>query len=124
MAGSAIKKSYFVDDYLDHDLIQGLIDGQKPKIDRVIIHPDYNDTTKNHDIAIIKLKSSLSFNQYVMPAALPSICYASDLCFEPDQREQMAVVSGWGDVCYGKEHSFVFSTGPPERPNHLDHSLG
>ena len=35
-------------------------------------HPNYNSATKDYDFALVKLSSSLTFSNTVMPACLPS----------------------------------------------------
>jgi len=54
-----------------------------------IVHPQWNRAQTEHDIAIIKLNSAVTFNDNVVPACLPTDktkTYAG----------QSAVVSGWG----------------------------
>ncbi|XP_057376845.1 brachyurin-like [Daphnia carinata] len=53
------------------------------------IHPDWNPTTQAGDIALIKLKSSVKFSQYISP-----ICLASTS--EPDYVNSSVTVTGWG----------------------------
>jgi len=64
--------------------------GQEIKWGEIIVHPDYNETTLDNDIAILKLASPLTFNNDVQPACLPN------RSFKPNG--QTAFVSGWGDT--------------------------
>ncbi|XP_065295367.1 trypsin-1-like isoform X2 [Dermacentor albipictus] len=59
-------------------------------VDKIIIHPEFTWDTLANDIALLKLRYALEFDQYVVPVCLP--------------RQQLsltnreAVVSGWGRV--------------------------
>merc|ERR1712115_553459 len=58
-----------------------------------IVHPQWNRAQTEHDIAIIKLNSAVTFNDNVVPACLPTDktkTYAG----------KQAVVSGWGAVAF------------------------
>ncbi|XP_067399050.1 transmembrane protease serine 9-like [Emydura macquarii macquarii] len=50
-------------------------------------HPNYNPTTHDSDLMLLKLQNAASLNKYVSPVDLP------DKCPEPDTE---CVVSGWG----------------------------
>ncbi|XP_063286938.1 uncharacterized protein LOC134572067 [Pelobates fuscus] len=59
------------------------------QVERIINHPDYNTTTKKGDIALVKLKKSVTFTDYILPVCLPaaSVSFPSGLeCW----------VTGWG----------------------------
>ena len=56
-------------------------------VESITLHESYNHETINNDIAILKLKTALTFNDKVRPACLP------DASFNP---EGIAVASGWG----------------------------
>ena len=62
---------------------------QTALVESIILHESYNNVTYNNDIAILKLKTALTFNDKVRPACLP------DASFNP---EGIAVASGWGLV--------------------------
>ena len=55
----------------------------------------YNSMKLDNDIAILKLKSSLTFNDTVQPACLPH------QYFTPEDTGDLAVVSGWGTTSEG-----------------------
>lgn len=57
---------------------------------RTIVHPEYNRSTLDHDIALLRLERSIVFNEYKQPACLP------DVDFSIAGRELWAV--GWGNV--------------------------
>ena len=61
-------------------------------INTVIIHPQYNPGNEDTDIAIVKLKSPLTFNNNVKNACLPESSFAP---------QTSAVVSGWGRTIPG-----------------------
>ena len=53
----------------------------------VIPHPDYNPSTLDNDIMLIRLSKPATLNQYVQPVALPTSCAPAGT---------MCLVSGWG----------------------------
>lgn len=58
-------------------------------IEKIYIHPEYNRPTKYHDLGLIKLDRSLTFNQFVYPACLP----------QPSKRLELinnTLTAGWG----------------------------
>ena len=78
--------------------------GQKKFIKQIILHPNYNTSTKNNDIAILKLKTPLSFSEAVQPASLP------DHSFRPETEGKLGIVSGWGRTSNGNVSNIQ---GPP-----------
>ena len=74
--------------------------GQSVFVEKITLHESYNPSTINNDIAILKLKTPLTFNNNVQPACLP------EASFVPIGR---AVASGWGLV----------SQFPDQSPNNL-----
>ena len=75
--------------------IDGSLDGQRISVMEAVNHPMYNSMTLDNDLAILKLKSSLTFNENVQPACLP------DPYFTPEDSGEFAVVSGWGTTSEG-----------------------
>ena len=76
-------------------------DGQTISVKEVIIHPMYNEEEGHpfdNDVAILKLKSPLTFNENVQPACLPP-----NPSFRPENNleRDLAVTSGWGDTSEG-----------------------
>ena len=69
---------------------------QKVYVERIIIHEEYNSKYVNNDIAILKLKTSLIFNDHVQPACLP------DTSFAPEKSGGVGIVSGFGFISEGK----------------------
>merc|ERR1712203_217594 len=63
--------------------------GQSAFVEKITLHESYNPTTINNDIAILKLKTPLTFNDKVRQACLP------EASFVPTGK---AVASGWGLV--------------------------
>ena len=63
--------------------------GQSVNVKRILIHSKYDNIAMVNDIAILKLKKKLIFNDNVKPACLPdqSISIGG-----------MGLASGWGDV--------------------------
>ncbi|RWS29267.1 secreted salivary gland peptide-like protein [Leptotrombidium deliense] len=63
------------------------------KVERIFIHPNYNKTSQQNDIAILKLASKVPFNDDIHPICLPS---------ENNKYVgKMATVVGWGATEYG-----------------------
>ena len=73
--------------------------GQKIDVEGVIFHPDYDESRGfaeyDNDIAILKLKEPLTFNDDVLPARLP------DATLNPEFKEEFAYISGWGTTSRG-----------------------
>ena len=63
--------------------------GQSAFVEKITLHESYNPKTINNDIAILKLKTPLTFNDKVRQACLP------EASFVPTGK---AVASGWGLV--------------------------
>nr|XP_054763579.1 enteropeptidase-like [Lytechinus pictus] len=59
--------------------------------DDIFIHPEYNDTLLNADIALIKLSEHVSFSEYVRPA-----CLSQTLHEERDYTT--CIIAGWGNT--------------------------
>ncbi|NXI52029.1 OVCH2 protein, partial [Chloroceryle aenea] len=62
---------------------------QKRSVKQYIIHPSFNKTTMDSDIALLHLAEPLEFNRYVRPVCLPA-------AEETVQPSRMCVVTGWG----------------------------
>ncbi|KAH8405080.1 hypothetical protein KR222_000247, partial [Zaprionus bogoriensis] len=64
-------------------------DGQFLLVENFTIHENYNSTTLNNDIGVIRLAKSLVFNSRVQPIALAQ---------ESPKHGDFAYVSGWGSL--------------------------
>ncbi|NWH19457.1 OVCH2 protein, partial [Grus americana] len=62
---------------------------QKRLVKQYIIHPSFNKTTMDSDIALLQLAEPLEFNHYVRPVCLP----AKEEVVQPSR---VCVVTGWG----------------------------
>jgi hypothetical protein len=62
------------------------------KTEQVICHSDYDSTALTNDICLIKLAKSITFNDYVKPAALATV--------KPAEGTPMQI-SGWGKLTHG-----------------------
>uniref|UniRef100_A0A3P8WRG7 Peptidase S1 domain-containing protein n=1 Tax=Cynoglossus semilaevis TaxID=244447 RepID=A0A3P8WRG7_CYNSE len=63
----------------------------KTALTEIIIHPEYNATTHDKDIALLKLQTSIVVNNHIQPICLPttnSQFFTSTLCW----------ATGWGKV--------------------------
>uniref|UniRef100_A0A8C0FVM7 Peptidase S1 domain-containing protein n=1 Tax=Bubo bubo TaxID=30461 RepID=A0A8C0FVM7_BUBBB len=63
--------------------------GEKRSVKQYIIHPSFNKTTMDSDIALLQLAEPLEFNPYVGPVCLP----AKEEAVQPSR---VCVVTGWG----------------------------
>uniref|UniRef100_A0A1I8IC92 Peptidase S1 domain-containing protein n=1 Tax=Macrostomum lignano TaxID=282301 RepID=A0A1I8IC92_9PLAT len=58
-------------------------------VDRIVMHSRYNYRTLDYDYALLRLSSSVSYNNYITPACIPSS--------EPSGG-QYCYTTGWGDT--------------------------
>lgn len=70
---------------------------QMPTVRKVVLHPNYNPRTEANDIALIKLNSPVTFNNYVQPACLPHVIKDSKTSFSN------CFISGWGTTAQNSE---------------------
>ncbi|OXB70110.1 UNVERIFIED_CONTAM: hypothetical protein H355_014773 [Colinus virginianus] len=62
---------------------------KKRSVKQYIIHPSFNKTTMDSDIALLQLAEPLEFNHYVSPVCLP----AKEEVVQPSS---VCIVTGWG----------------------------
>ena len=64
-------------------------------VERIYIHPDYDDYFNDADIAVLRLAEPVNFTDYVRPACLSDVL---------DERRHYTrcLISGWGDTEIGK----------------------
>ncbi|XP_036446361.1 transmembrane protease serine 9-like [Colossoma macropomum] len=60
-------------------------------VSQVIVHPSYNSDTKDNDIALLQLSSSVTFTNYITPVCLAA---AGSTFFNGT----LTWVTGWGDI--------------------------
>ncbi|KAG8335023.1 hypothetical protein J6590_078268, partial [Homalodisca vitripennis] len=77
---------------------------QYRNIERVIIHPDYNYIEQLNDIALVRLKHPIEFNDYVKPICLNTNEKASN--FTNEYME----VAGWGGTNAEKRLSDILQS--------------
>uniref|UniRef100_A0A8B9ZT91 Peptidase S1 domain-containing protein n=1 Tax=Anas zonorhyncha TaxID=75864 RepID=A0A8B9ZT91_9AVES len=70
-------------------VVTGLHDLTEQEYRQYIIHPSFNKTTMDSDIALLQLAKPLEFNHYVRPVCLP----AKDEVIQPST---VCIVTGWG----------------------------
>ncbi|XP_078373258.1 trypsin-like isoform X2 [Oculina patagonica] len=67
-------------------------------IDKIILHPSWNWPTIDYDIALIKLKNPIKFNNNVRPVCLPTTDFAPGTnCY----------ITGWGSTTEGGNESQI-----------------
>lgn len=69
------------------------------RIVEVYQHPDFDETTFENDISILKLHERVIFNSYIWPVCMPS----NEDTFEGN----VGIVTGWGSQFFGGPHSDV-----------------
>ncbi|OCT59116.1 serine protease 33 [Xenopus laevis] len=62
-------------------------------VKRIIIHPNYNETTITNDIGLVELTKNVSFTNYIIPICLPT----PSIVFPPGKS---CWVTGWGATEY------------------------
>ncbi|KAJ6665110.1 hypothetical protein lerEdw1_005341 [Lerista edwardsae] len=72
-----------------HDIKAQEQNSQKRLVTRYFMHPAFNSTTMDSDIAVVQLSKPLDFNHYVRPVCLPE----SEDKMEPSRA---CVITGWG----------------------------
>ena len=81
-------------------------DGIKHRVCKIEIHPNYNEGTREYDIAILHLKEPVEFNFNVAPACLP------DERFSWNETGRKMTVSGWGLLKYGRDERGNWNDNP------------
>ncbi|KFP87029.1 Coagulation factor X, partial [Apaloderma vittatum] len=64
------------------------------KVEKAIMHPEFNRKTYDSDIALLKLEEPLIFSDHVVPACLPEEDFANDILMN----ETFGIVSGFGNM--------------------------
>ncbi|KAH0620870.1 hypothetical protein JD844_021727 [Phrynosoma platyrhinos] len=72
-----------------HDIGDQEQNSQKRSVKQYLLHPDFNATTTDSDIALVQLMEPFEFNHYVRPVCLPK----RDEKIEPSR---LCVITGWG----------------------------
>uniref|UniRef100_A0A670K3S4 Peptidase S1 domain-containing protein n=1 Tax=Podarcis muralis TaxID=64176 RepID=A0A670K3S4_PODMU len=60
-------------------------------IQQIILHPTYDSDSSRGDIALVELKSPVSFTKYILPICLPETSAKFSM-------EESCYVTGWGDI--------------------------
>jgi len=70
--------------------------------ERIVQHPSYNPRTLDFDIAMIKVRSPIRFNQYVQPACLPT---------RPFPVGTQCYITGWGKIRHPGNMHYILQQG-------------
>ncbi|KAF5298265.1 hypothetical protein FQR65_LT09776 [Abscondita terminalis] len=70
-------------------------------VEKIIVHPLYNSTVYQHDIALIRLKHSITFSDYIRPICLPE----RNLLQSNNIRNLTS--SGWGKLGLNSEQTEI-----------------
>ncbi|KAF5901255.1 plasma kallikrein isoform X2, partial [Clarias magur] len=70
--------------------------GTKYELEIIIVHPNYNKTSGENDIALIKLKKPITFNNVVRPVCLTEAVKEAEFL-----RGKKCTVTGWGRLSTG-----------------------
>jgi len=69
-------------------------------VEEILIHPEYNKTSKYNDIALLRLDNAVKFNDHIRPACLnnnDNIDYSHKV-----------TATGWGSIEYGNlRHQYL-----------------
>lgn len=66
----------------------------KVGLKRAVLHPQYNPSTLDFDVAMLELARPLAFNKYIQPVCLP-------LAIQKFPVGRKCIISGWGNMQEG-----------------------
>lgn len=69
--------------------------GESYSVEEIINHPQYTSSNISNDIALIKLKDEIKFNERVQPIQLPT---------EDTRGGENLMLSGWGSTSVSKQN--------------------
>ena len=78
----------------------------KVGLKRTVLHPPYNPSILDFDVALLELSWPLVFNKYVQPVCLP-------LAIQKFPVGRKCMISGWGNTQEGNGESLAASLLPP-----------
>lgn len=78
----------------------------KMGLKRTVLHPQYNPSILDFDVAILELAGPLVFNKYIQPVCLP-------LAIQKFPVGRKCVISGWGNTQEGNGECRAGSLTPP-----------
>ncbi|CAH1738373.1 unnamed protein product [Aphis gossypii] len=87
------------------DLDPEVMDNAMPldvPVERIIIHEQYNENKIANDIALVKLKNSVTFNELIQPICMPMSSAMKNI----DMSRSLPFVAGWGTTLPTFSYSF------------------
>ncbi|RXM28822.1 Ovochymase-2 [Acipenser ruthenus] len=81
----------------DHDISTEEPGEQKRSVKSIVLHPSYNDSSNDYDVALLRLDAPLQYNYYARPACLPE----NRQKVEPSS---LCTVTGWGGRAIGESN--------------------
>ncbi|XP_033909454.3 ovochymase-2-like isoform X1 [Acipenser ruthenus] len=81
----------------DHDISTEDPGEQKRSVKSIVLHPSYNDSSNDYDVALLRLDAPLQYNYYARPACLPE----NRQKVEPSS---LCTVTGWGGRAIGESN--------------------
>ena len=76
------------------------------KVDEILVHNLFNDSTLDYDIALLKLRCNVTYSPYVRRVCMPDCSNTRELYKEG----KLCTAAGWGATDYERERKFHLST--------------
>lgn len=84
-----------------HDRLKVELEEQVIYASEIIPHPDFNASTYDNDIALIKLSRDINFTKYVRPICLVNSEHLKEMISSMSTPNKFGTITGWGMVMEG-----------------------